>query len=202
MVTEHQRYTVVVVNPGFEVRRYDAHVVAEMIVEGSHESAGNRAFRSLVGYIGGRNHTGRSVAMTAPVLQQAAAGRRMAMTAPVVQREGGRPGSHIVGFVMPADETLETLPEPDDPGVTLRAVPVEFAAALRYSGRWTQAAYEERAARLLEAITDTGLRASGQPQWARFDPPWTPWFLRHNEVVVPVAAPDPLSSGTQTSQAG
>ena len=85
--------------------------------------------------------------MTAPVVQQAAAGRRMAMTAPVVQRESGRPGSHIVGFVMPADETLETLPEPDDLGVTLRAVPVEFAAALRYSGRWTQAGYEERAAR-------------------------------------------------------
>src|SRR5665811_985407 len=95
----------------------------------------------------------------------------MAMTAPVVQREGGRPGSHIVGFVMPADETLETLPEPDDLGVTLRAVPVEFAAALRYSGRWTQAGYEEGAARLQRAIADTGLRAIGQPQWARFDPP-------------------------------
>jgi hypothetical protein len=93
------------------------------------------------------------------------------MTAPVVQREGGRPGSHIVGFVMPADETLETLPEPDDLGVTLRAVPVEFAAALRYSGRWTQAGYEEGAARLQRAIADTGLRAIGQPQWARFDPP-------------------------------
>jgi hypothetical protein len=93
---------------------------------------------------------------------------------------------------MPADETLATLPEPDDLGVTLRAVPVEFAAALRYSGRWTQAGYEERAARLQRAITDAGLRASGQPQWARFDPPWTPWFLRRNEVVVPVAAPDPL----------
>lgn len=192
MVTEQQRYTVVAVHPGFEVRRYDGHVVAEMIVEGSHEDAGSRAFRSLVGYIGGRNHTGRSVAMTAPVLQQAAAGRRMAMTAPVVQREGGRPGSHIVGFVMPADETLETLPEPDDPRVTLRAVPVELAAVLRYSGRWAQAGYEERAARLQRAITDTGLRASGQPQWARFDPPWTPWFLRRNEVLVPVAAPDPL----------
>ena len=47
--------------------------------------------------------------MTAFVLQQqAAAGRRMAMTPPIVQREGGRPDSHIVGFVMPAEETLET----------------------------------------------------------------------------------------------
>jgi len=189
LVAEEQKYTVVAAYPEFEVRRYDAHVVAEVIVESSHENAGNRAFRSLVGYIGGRNHTGRSVAMTAPVLQQASAGRRMAMTSPVVQREGARPGSYIVGFVMPADETLETLPKPDDVGVTLRAVPVEFAAALRYSGRWTQAGYEERAARLQQAIANAGLQAIGQSRWARFNPPWTPWFLRRNEVVTPVAAP-------------
>jgi hypothetical protein len=187
-VAEEQKYTVVAAHPGFEVRRYDAHVVAEVMVEGSAEDAGNRAFRSLVGYIGGRNHTGRSVAMTAPVLQQAAAGRRMAMTSPVVQREGDPSGSHIVGFVMPADQTLETLPEPDDVAVTLRAVPVEFAAALRYSGRWTQAGYQERAARLQQAIADAGLQAMGPPRWARFNPPWTPWFLRRNEVVIPVAA--------------
>lgn len=189
LVAEEQKYTVVAVHPGLEVRRYDAHVVAEVIVEGSLENAGNRAFRTLAGYIGGRNHTRRSVAMTAPVLQQAAGGRRMAMTAPVVQREDGRPGAYIVGFVMPADETLETLPEPDDVGVTLRAVPVEFAAAHRYSGRWTQAGYQERVAPLQQAIADAGLRAIGQPRWARFNPPWTPWFLRRNEVVVPVAAP-------------
>jgi len=188
-VAEEQKYSVVAAHPGFEVRRYDGHVEAEVVVDGAHEDAGNRAFRSLAGYIGGRNHTRRSIAMTAPVLQQAAEGRRMAMTSPVVQREGGRPGSHIVGFVMPADETLETLPEPDDVGVTLRAVPVEFAAALRYSGRWTQAGYEDQAARLQQAMADAGLQAIGQPRWARFNPPWTPWFLRRNEVVVPVAAP-------------
>ena len=179
----------VAVYPGFEVRRYEAHVIAEVIVEGSPENAGTRAFRSLADYIGGRNHTGRSVAMTAPVLQQGGGGRRMAMTAPVVQREHGRPGSHVVGFVMPADETLETLPEPDAVEVVLRAVPVEFAAALQYSGRWTQAGYQERVARLQQAMADAGLRAVGQPRWARFNPPWTPWFLRRNEVVVAVPAP-------------
>jgi hypothetical protein len=188
-VAEEQRYTVVAVQPGFEVRRYDAHVVAEVIVEGSAEDAGNRAFRSLAGYIGGRNHTGRSVAMTAPVLQQVAAGRRMPMTAPVVQREDGRSGSHIVAFVMPADETLETLPAPDDAAVTLREVPAEFAAALRYSGRWTQTGYQARVAQLQQAVADAGMQPVGSPRWARFNPPWTPWFLRRNEVVIPVAAP-------------
>jgi SOUL heme-binding protein len=126
--------------------------------------------------------------MTAPVLQQAA-GKRIAMTAPVVQREDGRPGSHVVAFVMPAHETLETLPEPDDVKVTLREVPAEFAAALRYSGRWTQSGYQERVARLQQAMADAGLQATGQPRWARFNPPWTPWFLRRNEVVIPVATP-------------
>jgi len=187
-MADEQRYTVVAVHPGFEVRRYDAHVVAEVTVEGSHEDAGNRAFRSLVGYIGGRNHSGRTVAMTAPVLQQAASARRIAMTAPVVQRQADRPEAYVVAFVMPAGETLETLPEPDDVGVTLRAVPVEFAAVLRYSGRWTLSGYQERAARLVGAIADAGLSAVGPPRWARFDPPWTPWFMRRNEVVIPVAA--------------
>lgn len=174
------------VRPGFEVREYAAHVVAEVAVEGTHENAGTRAFRALAGYIGGQNHAGRAMAMTAPVLNRTAEGRRMAMTSPVVQRDGGAPGSFVVGFVMPADETPETLPEPDDAGVTLRAVPVQVAAAVRYSGRWTQRGYEERAAWLRQAVADAGLKAVGDPQWARFDPPWTPWFLRRNEIVLPV----------------
>jgi len=189
-MSEEQRYTVVAVHPGLEVRRYDAHVVAEVSVEGTAEDAGNRAFRPLAGYIGGRNRSGRSVAMTAPVLQQAGGGRRLAMTAPVLQREDDRPGAHVVAFVMPSHETLETLPEPDDVAVTLRAVPVEFAAALRYSGRWTQAGLQERVAQLRQAMTAAGLEAVGPPRWARFNPPWTPWFLRRNEVVIPLQAPE------------
>jgi hypothetical protein len=187
-VAEEQKYTVLARHPGFEVREYAAHVVAEVVVEGSRESAGNRAFRSLVSYIGGSNHTGRTMAMTAPVVQQNAEGRRMAMTSPVVQRDGNAPGTFIVGFVMPSEETLATLPEPNDPSVTLRGVPAEVAAAVRYSGRWTQEGYEERVAALHEAIEVAGLHAAGEPRWARFDPPWIPWFLRRNEIVIALAS--------------
>jgi hypothetical protein len=67
-------------------------------------------------------------------------------------------------------------------------VPAETAAALRFSGRWSRQSYERHAADLLEALTAAGLRPAGPPRYARFDPPWTPWFLRRNEVVVPVAA--------------
>ena len=189
-MTEQQRFTVVADYPEFQLRRYDACVVAEVEVASSMDSAGNRAFRRLVGYIGGKNRARRSMAMTAPVVQ-ATAGRTIEMTAPVVQEEHG--GRHVVGFVMPAGETLETLPEPEDASVSLREVPDELAAAMRYSGRWTETAYRERLARLNDAVGRAGLTVTGSPRWARFDPPWTPWFLRHNEVVLPVAAAERTS---------
>jgi hypothetical protein len=63
-----------------------------------------------------------------------------------------------------------------------------MAAALRFSGRWSRSSYEKRTAQLLVAVATAGLEVVGPPRYARFDPPWTPWFLRRNEVVVPVAA--------------
>jgi hypothetical protein len=190
-VTETQQYTVVERKAGFELRRYAAHVVAEVVVPGPAEKAGNRAFRTLVGYIGGANDTRRSVAMTAPVLQQpSTSGRSIAMTAPVVQQADGD-DSFLVSFVMPAGETLQTLPAPRDPDVVLRAVPEQLMAAVRYSGAWSHDSYDEHGARLLEAVRADGLDVTGPSQWARYDPPWKPWFLRRNEVLLPVATPDP-----------
>ena len=71
-MTEQQRYEVVRQTPGFELRRYPAHSVAEVEVDGSFEAAGNQAFRPLVGYIRGRNEASQSLGMTAPVIQRRA----------------------------------------------------------------------------------------------------------------------------------
>lgn len=174
--------------PGFEIRRYEPCVLAEVSVPGPAGSAGNRAFGLLAGYIGGRNGAGRSVAMTAPVLQQPEGGRSLAMTAPVLQGEADVAGTFVVAFVMPAGETLESLPTPQDPRVRLRALPTGFVAAARYTGRWTERAYAERVAELRRAVVAAGLEVAGEPQWARYDPPWKPWFLRRNEVLLPLAA--------------
>jgi hypothetical protein len=69
-------------------------------------------------------------------------------------------------------------------------VPEELAAVVRYSGRWSESGYRGRVAELEDAVEQAGLTVTGSPRWARFDPPWKPWFLRRNEVVLPVAAPD------------
>jgi hypothetical protein len=184
-MTEQQPYDVLEQHDDFELRRYPDHVVAEVELDGSFEDAGNRAFRSLFRYITGANQAQRSVAMTAPVVQEAAPSQKVAMTAPVVQAEGAG-GGYVVAFVLPASMTLETAPVPTEPAVRVRAVPERLAAAVRYSGRWSQGSFERHLAELLDAVAAAGLVPTGAPRFARFDPPFKPWFLRRNEVVVDV----------------
>lgn len=167
-----------------ELRRYAPCVVADVVVSGSRDSAGNKAFRPLASYIGGRNHTSEALAMTAPVIQSS---EKLAMTAPVLQ-EPATDGQWTVSFVLPGDRPLDEYPVPDDPRVHLRAVPGETAAALRWSGRWTSGNVAARTDELFATIAEAGWEPAGPVRWARFDPPWKPFLARRNEVVVPVRA--------------
>ena len=172
-MTEHQRYDVVSEFAGFELRRYEPHVLARVRVVGTFERAGSDGFRPLVSYLGGRNERAQKIAMTAPVIQESPIGS----------------SSHDVSFVMPADSSIEALPQPSDASVTLEPHGVEWAAAARFSGRWTEQSVLEHARTLADRVSAAGLTITGPVRFARFDPPWTPWFLRHHEVVVPVAPP-------------
>ena len=188
-MTEQQPYEVVERYPEFELRRYPSHAAAEVSVRGSFSSAGNQAFRALFRYITGHNESAGSIAMTAPVVQEASGSEKVAMTAPVVQTEADG-GEHVVAFVLPASLTAATAPVPTDPRVRVKQVPDRVAAAVRYSGRWSESAYRRHLADLEAAIARAGLVATGPPRYARFDPPFTPWFLRRNEVVQDVVWPE------------
>lgn len=144
------------------------------------------AWGALAGFINGGNRERRRIAMTAPVTQELAGSPKIDVTAPVVHQAGDRPGSYLVRFVIPAGVTAQTLPSPTDARVHTRQIPEELAAAVQFSGRWTRAAFGERGAALNKAVICAGLRPAGLMRYARFDPPWTPWFLRRNEVVLPV----------------
>ena len=183
-MTEQQPYAVVREYPGFELRSYPSSVVAEVEVRASFEEAGNIAFSPLLGYISGRNRARRSIAMTAPVVQGPS--QPIAMTAPVIQQEGA--GSHVVAFVLPASMTAATAPEPQDPRVRVREIPATTTAAVRYSGRWSRDSYERHRRALLDAVRTAGLEPIGEPRFARYDPPFKPWFLRRNEILVDVEA--------------
>ncbi len=162
-----------------ELRRYAPYVVAEVVLETSAEDAGNQAFPILAGYIFGKNKGEKKFAMTAPVTQTAAP-VRMDMTAPVIQAAVA--GGMRVQFVLPKGVTLATAPEPIDPRVQLRVVPAGTWAVIRYSGTWPQANYLEHLGQLNASLEAEGVVTQGEPVLARFNAPFTPWFMRRNEI--------------------
>jgi hypothetical protein len=184
MAIEEPPYTVVKAYEDFEVRRYEPTIVAEVVVQAGLEDAGNQAFGILAGYIFGKNKGERKIAMTAPVSQTPV---KIAMTAPVSQ--SATPDGMVVQFTMPREWTMATLPEPLDSRVKLREVPGRTVAVIRYSGFWSEARYREHLERLEQALKREGIAWTGEPVWARYNPPMMPWFLRRNEIWLEVAKP-------------
>jgi hypothetical protein len=176
---EEPKYEVIRQLDTVELRQYAPYVVAEVVLDATAEEAGRRAFPILAGYIFGKNKGERKLAMTAPVTQ-AAVPVKMDMTAPVTQ--AAVPGGMLVQFVLPEGVTLESAPEPLDPRVQLRLVPASQWAAIRYSGTWSQANYDEHLAKLQAALAAAGVATQGQPVLARYNGPMTPWFMRRNEI--------------------
>jgi hypothetical protein len=176
---EEPDYEVVRKLDNAELRQYAPYVVAEVVLNATADEAGNQAFPILAGYIFGKNKGEKKFAMTAPVTQ-AAVPVKMEMTAPVTQSAVA--GGMRVQFVLPKGVTLESAPEPLDPRVQLRLVPAGQWAVIRYSGTWSQANYEEHLALLKAALEKAGVATQGEPVLARYNPPFTPWFLRRNEI--------------------
>ncbi len=183
MAIEKAKYTVLEQEDGFELRKYEAQIVAETYVEGNLEDAGSDGFRRLYAYISGENKKKESISMTAPVGQEAESDK-IAMTAPVSQEK--KDNRWRITFLMPAEYTLEMLPDPIDERVKLAEEPGRLMAAVKYSGTWSEEGYEKNKALLEEYLRRRGLTKAGEAVWARYDPPFMPWFLRRNEVLIPV----------------
>ena len=166
MATEEPKFSVFFQEGAFEIRDYQAAVAAEVTVDGDQKTAASRGFRLLAGYIFGGNTRNRSIAMTAPVAQTA------------------DDGAWVVRFTMPSGYTLDTLPQPNDPKVTLHTIPPARFAVLRFSGLAGQTSVEDRTAELIVFTKVHRLRTVGPVSLAQYNPPWTPWFMRRNEVMI------------------
>lgn len=185
MAIEEAHYKVLKSSDKFELREYAPHILAETIVDGDQEGAGNKAFRRLFRYISGDNRSQTKLAMTASVSREKA-GEKISMTAPVGQQRDG--DKWAVSFMMPSLYTLENLPTPDDPLINLRQVPARQMATVRYSGFWSEGNYRDNLKELEEWVRSQRLTSTGDPVWARYDPPWTLWFMRRNEILITIAA--------------
>lgn len=183
MATEEPAFTVVQHEGDFEVRDYPALVVAEVTVTGDQKESASKGFRLLAGYIFGGNTSKETIAMTAPVSQQSVS-EKIPMTAPVTQTPNA--GAWLVRFHMPRSYTLATLPKPNDTAVQLREVPARRVAVVRFSGWANQTEFDTKTAALQAYIKAHSLRAAGPPSLSQYNPPWTLWFARRNEVMIPL----------------
>lgn len=188
MAVEEPPHAVLAKDGKFELRRYAPMVVAEVTTTGPRGAAVNAGFRPLARYIFGGNTPGAKIAMTSPVTQSGAGkGEKIAMTAPVAQTRDG--DAWRIRFIMPAGSTLATMPAPVDPSVKLLEEPGRTVATLRFSGLATDKDLARKTEELMAITRARRLEPVGAVTFAYYDPPWTPPFMRRNEVMVEVRPP-------------
>jgi hypothetical protein len=190
MAIEEPDYKVIDTYAGFEVRQYEPYLVAEVDVDGDMNRAGNKAFRILAGYIFGDNAASANMEMTTPVeTTEIRQGEKMQMTAPVTSTAAEVGQRTTVAFVMEGKYTIENLPTPNDERIRIRQVPLRIMAVRRYSGRWTDARYQQNREQLVNAIESADIEAVSEPILARYNSPFSLPMLRRNEVMVEIKAP-------------
>ncbi len=184
MATEEPKFTAHITEGAFELRQYAPFLVAETAVAGDMDAASSQGFRAIADFIFGNNQApGQSgsakIAMTAPVTVEP-----RAADTPMRDAQDWR-----VQFVMPSQYTLQTIPKPKNPTVTLREVPAKWYAVVRYPGINTQSKVEDKTRELLAWVKTKNWQMAGSPQLSRYDPPWTLPMWRRNEWRVEVITP-------------
>ena len=150
----------------FEVRDYPALTVVETPMTAGKRDGGDGSFMRLFRFITGSNESKQKIAMTTPVF----------MT--------GNETNATMSFVMPATLKASEVPKPSGGTINVRELPAGRFAVLRYSGGRNAANETESLTKLKQWMETNGLSVLSPPVYGYFDPPWTPAFLRRNEVML------------------
>ncbi|MFN6527327.1 heme-binding protein [Nostoc sp. ChiSLP03a] len=184
--TEEPKYCVLQSYDDIEIRQYEPKIVAETLIEAQRDRANKAAFSILAAYIFGENTSVTKIAMTAPVTQSQPS-EKIAMTAPVIQQEAGEniaTSTWAIQFVMPSEYTLATLPKPKDSRITIKEVPSNKVAAIRFSGSAGDEQLQEKEAKLFAFLVQQGIEPKGKPIYAFYDSPFILPAFRRNEVML------------------
>jgi len=165
MSIEQAAYKVLLKEGNFEIRQYEPMIVA---VSQEQDLRGGGGFDTLFGYIGGNNQDKMKIEMTAPVLND-------------LDKE-----NLTISFVMPKEHTMDTLPKPLDSSVQLKAIPGRQVAVIIFSGSINPVKIDEKKKELLDWLKEKGISSTGLAELARYNPPFIPGFIRHNEIMIEV----------------
>jgi len=166
-----------------QVRHYPALLVAETEIAADYKTASNQGFKRLAGYIFGNNQKQKSLAITAPVIQEQQA-ETLAMTAPVIQQKSK--DRWLMAFVLPKGYSVATAPIPNDKAVVIKELHAKKVAVIQYTGSLCESGIEKNATALTNWLNQQGIKTLSPARSAAYDPPWTLPFLRHNEVQVDI----------------
>lgn len=185
-MAETPKYSVTKKQNNMEIRQYAGYIQAKVAVdEKRYQTAIEKGFNVLAGYIFGNNISRQKIAMTTPV--QVAQSEKIAMTTPVtVSGEA----NFTVAFIMPSEYTLETLPQPKDSRVHFTPIPARTMAAIRFSGYFQEETIQKNKQRLRDWLEEQGLETEGDFIVAGYNPPWVPGFLARNEVLIQIKTGD------------
>ncbi len=184
---EEPVYTVKEARDGYEIREYAPYIKAETIVTGDYDEATRKGFQIIADYIFGNNVTKQSISMTTPVLESPSesTSEKIAMTTPVLETANNT-ATRTIAFVLPSSYTLETLPTPNNPAVTLTLVPARTVAVLRYSWYPTEARTETRKELLTSYLLRDSKTITGPIETARYNPPLSMPLMLRNEIIIPI----------------
>ncbi len=167
-MVETIKYEVIREIGAIEIRRYPKIIIAKVEDPDS-------GFNLLYRFITGENRQRAKVKMTTPVVSE-----QIQMTSPVFSETG------TMAFVMPAEYTLETTPEPIDKRVKIAEIPERLVATICFSGGWSEAHFQKETQELLNALSEAKIKTKGNVFTMLYNPPFIPGFLRRNEVGVEV----------------
>lgn len=149
----------------FELRDYPALTVVQTPMARNGNGA-DGSFMRLFRFISGSNATKQKIAMTTPVFMS------------------GSESNATMAFVLPKKMSAESAPKPTDATVQVRELSAGRFGVLRFKGGRSARNEVESLAKLQAWLAKENLRGTGGPIYGYFDPPWTPGFMRRNEVML------------------
>jgi len=168
MAIEKPKYQVIIEDGSFEIRKYEPLI---RTVSRESDLRGGSGFNTIFNYISGYNQSNTKISMTAPVINT------------IEQKE------QTIAFVMPSNFTSSTLPKPNDPNLQIVSIPERTVATVRFSGNIERTRIDHLKDDLNDWIKKQSYIGVGAFELARYNPPFIPGFLKHNELMIEVLKP-------------
>jgi effector-binding domain-containing protein len=165
MAIEQAAYKVILKEGNFEIRQYEPMIVA---VSQEADLRGGGGFDTLFGYISGNNQENKKIEMTTPVLNDLGKEKL------------------TIAFVMPKEYNMDSLPKPLNSEVQLKELPGRQVAVIIFSGNVNPDKIDEKKNELLDWLKEKQITSTGLVELARYNPPFIPGFIKHNELLTEV----------------